>query len=212
MGDYHIYLSFNNLQEVIELPVLPEKITFQQSGGNQTYDILNTGQINVIKGLGLPELDLEGYFPTDDIHVTAGTVYTPMYYVEKLQKWAATLRPIRLTMTGTIELSWAVSIEDFEYTEEGGAVGEIQYKLSLKKYLFYGPAAVTIIGDTATTASTRASDKVTPTTITVRQNEDTFWLLAKKYLGDGSKASRLAALNGLTVGTVLFVGQVVRLS
>lgn len=200
------------MQEVMELPVLPEKVAFKQSGSNKTYDVLNTGQINIIKGLGLPELELEGYFPTDSVHVTAEALFEPVYYVDLLNKWAATLRPIRLTMTGTIELSWPVSIESFEYTEAGGAVGEIQYKLKLKKYVFYGPAKVTIVDGSATVTSTRAADYVAPEAVTIKQNEDTFWLVAKKYLGDGSKAAELAALNGLSAGTVLFAGQTIRLS
>ncbi len=210
-GNYRIYLSFNNLQEVIELPVLPEKLTIRQSGSNKTYDLLNTGQINVIKGMGLPELELEGYFPLHDTHVTAAMLFEPMYYVEKILNWAGTLRPVRLTMTGTTELSWPVSIESFAYSEAGGAVGEVSYQLSLKKYVFYGPAKVTIVNGTVTTAAARADEQTVPAEITVRQNEDTFWILAKKYLSDGSKAAWLADLNGLTVDTVLFPGQVIKL-
>lgn len=211
MNAYRIYLSFNNLQEVLELPVLPEKLTIKQSGSNKTYDLLNTGQISVIKGLKLPELELEGYFPVDGTHVTAAALFTPMYYVEKLLKWAGALRPIRLTMTGTVELSWPVSIEGFEYTEEGGAVGEIAYKLSLKKYVFYGPAKVTIVNGAARTTTARVDEQTAPNAVIVRPSEDTFWILAKKYLGDGGKAAQLAARNGLPVDTVLFPGQTVKL-
>ncbi|MDD4716429.1 MAG: LysM peptidoglycan-binding domain-containing protein [Oscillospiraceae bacterium] len=211
-GNYRIYLSFNNLQEAIELPVLPEKLTISQSGSNKTYDLLNTGQINIIKGLELPQLELAGYFPVDEAHVTAQALYAPMYYVDRILKWAATLRPIRLTMTGTLELSWPVSIEAFSYTEEGGAVGDVSYRLSLKKYVFFGPARAVTAGGKTVAVSMRADEQTPPGTVVARQNEDTFWILAKKYLGDGSKASQLAALNGLPLDNVLFPGQMVKLS
>jgi len=208
---YHIHLSFNNDQEAIELPILPETITIKQSGSNQTYDLLNIGEINVIKGLKLAGLTLESYFPVDSTHVTSTVLLKPMDYVETIQRWAATLRPIRLTMTGTIGLYLPVSIESFEFTEEGGAVGEISYKLELKQYLFYGPAKATIVNDTVVASTSRASDLVTPDTVVVKLNEDTFWILAKKYLNDETQAAALAALNGMRVDTVLFADQVIRL-
>ncbi len=212
MGDYHIYLSFNNLQEIIELPVLPEKLEISQGGSNKTYDLLNTGEINVIKGLKLPELDIEGYFPADRTHVTSGKFFEPMHYVQTIQKWASTLRPIRLTMTGTINLNWPVSIESFTYSEEGGTVGEIQYKLGLKQYVFYGPAKVEIVDGSGTTIkSERPAGRTVPATITVRQNEDTFWIIAKKYLGDGNLAAGIALLNGMKPGDVLFPEDQIRL-
>ncbi len=211
MNPYRIILGFNNFQEIIELPVLPEKLEISQGGSNKTYDLLNTGEINVIRGLKLPELDIEGYFPADRTHVTAEALFEPMYYVEKIQNWALTLRPIRLVTYGTVELNWPVSIESFTYSEAGGAVGEIRYKLGLKKYVFYGPAKVVSAGDTISVKTERATGRTVPATIEVRQNEDTFWIIAKKYLGDGSKAAGLALLNDRSPGDVLFPGDTIRL-
>ncbi|MDP4110369.1 MAG: LysM peptidoglycan-binding domain-containing protein [Bacillota bacterium] len=209
--DYRIYLTFNNEQEVIELPVLPEKIEIRRDGSNKTYDLLNTGEINVIRGLRLPELAIESYFPTDGIHVTSEALFEPVYYVGKILKWAGTCRPIRLTMTGAIELSWPVSIESFTYSESGGAVGEISYRLELKKYIFYGPATVTDVNGNMEAKKARETSFTVPETVTLRQNEDTFWIIAKKYLGSGNKAAALARLNNMSAGTVLFAGQTIRL-
>lgn len=205
MNNYGIWLSFNNQEEGFQIPVNPPEVEISEEGNGNTYDITGLGQINVIKSPNLTEVSFESFFPAMPYHfVVAPTLLEPMRYVSLINKWRATKRPIRFVYTGsTFDINIAASIENFTWREVAGTTGDIEYSLSLKKYIFYSAKKVKVEENEDGTAKTmkvqdktRPNDKQQPKTYTLAAG-DNLWKVAQKHLGDSSRAKEIQELNNL---------------
>ena len=60
---YDLYLNG------VLMPVTPGKIQTKLKGNNKTIELINEGEVNVIKPSGLTEFSFELLFPFKDIHL-----------------------------------------------------------------------------------------------------------------------------------------------
>jgi nucleoid-associated protein YgaU len=208
MVEFAIELSFNNFEEAFVLPVNPESFAVRSPGDSKAYTVSGLGEINVIKDPKLLEISFSSFFPAEFgpyVMVKEADWLSPGEYVGYIEKWKATKRPIRFhAVSSTYALNMPVSIESFEWEEKPGAPGEIEYRLSLKKYIFYGAKRVSV-GSTNSQGEVqvkvsepaRADDRQLPGTYKLVSG-DSLWAVAKKFLGDGSRYRELQELNGIT--------------
>lgn len=222
-NEYGIWLSFNNQQEGFQIPVNPEKIEIRDVGNGRTYDILKLGEINVIKSPRLAEYSWSSIFPGQRYPFLAtDLVLAPQQYVEYIQKWRGTKRPIRFIYVGpTFEINTPASIEEFTWKEVAGSEGDIEYTIRLKQYVFYAAKKVIVMppqGQTqpvpkaAVQKPKRPDDRVQPKTYTLKAG-DTLWAVAQRYLGSGARWREIAQLNGISDAEVrrLPAGKTLRL-
>ncbi|RCX22594.1 LysM domain-containing protein [Fontibacillus phaseoli] len=232
MSEYSLTLSVNQDAEEILLPVLPEKIEFSESGNGKTYEISGLGEINVIKNMKLMEISFEGllpasWFPGANVPRNK-TWFSPSHYLITIQKWRRRKLPVKLVVNlSGMEISLHVSIEKFTWSESGGAVGDIQYQISLKEYRPYSAKKVqvsepdkqqaggtgnTAPANTANSAPPRPDTRIPPKTYTLVAG-DSLWKVAKRFLGDGSKYKQIQSLNGIKDSELkkLPVGKVIKL-
>ena len=57
------YLSFNNNEERLRLPVIPSSFEISIPHQNTTVNITNLGEINLIGKTGLATMTIESFFP-----------------------------------------------------------------------------------------------------------------------------------------------------
>lgn len=229
---YGIWLSYNNQKEGFQLPVNPSSIEMSDGSKGATYDIVELGEINVIKNPKLTTYRFSSIFPAQlypfvDIpllqSVTSANDSAVKVkinpYVDYITRWMATKRPIRFVFTGdTFDLNEAVSVESFDWKEAAGSSGDIEYTLTLKKYVFY--AAQRVIVKTASSGSKqivkaakpRADEREKPKTYALRAG-DTLWKVAKSVFDNGDRWREIQKLNGLTDAQLktLAVGMVLKL-
>ncbi|WP_046225571.1 LysM peptidoglycan-binding domain-containing protein [Paenibacillus dauci] len=244
MEEYGFFLTYNNQDEVVRLPVNPEKIEINSSGDGKNYTIIGLGEINSIQPNKLREITLESFFPGQRYPFVVGReLQTPYYYVEMIQKWMETKRPIRFVFSSLqlpdyalygntskqavsakaerftlnrafMAINMAVSIEKFDWTLAAGESGDIQFKLSLKEYVFYRALKVKIKKDKekSTVAKKRTDTKETPKTYKLVAG-DSLWKIAKKQLGDGSRYKEIQKLNNIKDSELrnLPIGMVIKL-
>jgi len=219
---YGIWLSWNNQQEGFQIPVNPSSIEMSDGSKGQTYDVAGLGEINVIKNPKLTTYQFSSIFPARKYPFADGPALMPVLvnsrgeldeehgiktnpYVWYLTKWMASKRPIRFVFTGdTFDINVAASIDTFDWKEIAGSGGDIEYTLTLKKYVFY--AAQRIVFNTKNgssdkktiaKASPRPNDKQPPKTYTLRSG-DTLWKVAKSQLGNGDRWREIQKLNGIS--------------
>ena len=202
---YEIYLSFNNETEVMQLPVNPPTIDVSESGNNKTFDISKLGEVNVLKNLKLTEINFESEFPASWYpYVVVSKLLEPMQYIQMIKKWMETKKPIRFVFAGsTVDINMLVSIEKFSWKESSGAVGDIEYKLSLKKYVPYKAKKVVVSTILATQQVVvtvdpppRPDTREQPKTYTLVAG-DSLWKVAQVYLGNGARYPEIQKLNGI---------------
>lgn len=182
----------------ITIDPLPEKIQVTRQGGCKVYTLADGTEIVRTGKAGLAEIQFTAFTPDKsqlDYLKTAFRSGTPLW----------------MSVTGLVSpiLLHAVVVS-LETWEQGGCVEMIHYTIVLREYV---TKSLKFLYDaSALTASNRASasGSATAGTYTV-QKGDTLWMIAKKYLGDGSKYTVLAQLNGLKNPNLIYPGQVIRL-
>lgn len=206
MADYGIYLSVDDEAQEIRLPVNPPEIEVEIPGQGKTYRIISLGEINMIQTPSLSEVSFESFFPAQRYPFVVGEeLLEPASYVEMIDEWRRARKVVRLIVTdGTVDINMLASIEDFTWREVAGAVGDIEYEMTLKQYRPYEPKLVQVrtqmqVDQTVAVANkkeTRPQTKPQPR-VHVLQRGETLWALAQKYLGNGSRWPEIARLNGI---------------
>lgn len=220
-GGYDFYLGDTLL------PVPPEKLTIKINGNNQTYTLINDGEINVLKQAKLSDVEFEARIPQVryPFAVYQSGFEGAAYFLNRFEEMKKQKTPVqfivcrRLPSGGRLfHTNLSVSIEDYTITEEAGEGFDLMVKFSLKQYRPYGTQTVTIRqtksdGAPEATAELSRETKELPAaaqTYTV-QKGDCLWKIAKQYYGDGSMYTKIYEANKGTIGgnpNLIYPGQV----
>ncbi|WP_067843591.1 LysM peptidoglycan-binding domain-containing protein [Amphibacillus sediminis] len=199
---YGIWLSFNDQAEGFQLPINPEMLEVADSVDGQSYQISKLGEINVIKDRALTDYSFTSIFPIQRLPmVVSDQLLPPKRYLSLIEKWMSSGKPVRFIFTGDgFDINTYVSIESFDWQELAGTGGEIEYSISLKKYLFYAAKPVKVkmqVGQpprARAQSAKRADTKGTPKVYKLVKG-DSLWKVAQKFLGSGSRYPEIAKLN-----------------
>ncbi|SMF72447.1 LysM domain-containing protein [Paenibacillus uliginis N3/975] len=238
MSEYGLFLSFNNQEEVFRFPVNPEKINVKDSGDGKSYTVAGLGEINAILYPKLTEISFNSFFPGrmyPFVHLDSkGELKLPIDYVNKIKEWMESRKPVRFVLTGlvpdplsgtdkgnvvramkTFGINMAASIESFDWNTASGSPEDIEFSITLKRYVFYGARKVVPVkGKLSTSVKKiiRPDDRKKPTSYTVAKG-DSLWSIAQKLLGSGSRHAEIQKLNGIKDHEVrkLAVGRVLKI-
>lgn len=199
-----IYLSYNNYEDELWLPVLPSEIEIVTGLNNTTLEVVGLGEIGVVGNRKLNTIAISSFFPKYySSYCQQRDIPDPYIAVQKIEFWRDSKKPIRLHITD-IPLSMPCMIEEFKYREKGGQPGDVYYDLSLKEYRFIVPRVVTQYASTGkmqvSTSVQRPIDKRMPNPYTVKQG-DSLYIIAKMAYGDGSKYMEIYEKNKGTIGS-----------
>ena len=129
-----IFLSINNREQVIQLPIVPSEFKIPSPMNNETYTTINQGDIKLIGQRGLKSITIESFFPNNHYSFSRNKAYAGWEYVETIESWIDRRVPIRLIITDT-PINLAMTIENFEYGPQDGT-GDIYYSLELEEFKF----------------------------------------------------------------------------
>lgn len=210
-----VYLSFNNGEEQLRLPVTPSKFTLTERHNNTVLNITNLGEINMIGKKGLASVSLSSFFPAKEYYFCTYTGFPKPYEcIKMLKKWKDSGRPIRLIITNT-PINYAMTIESLSYGEQDGT-RDVYFTIELREYIFVKqtkPVEVTTpSGAKVTVPATKRESKPIPKTYKA-QPGDTIYSVAKKTTGNMSNSKAIAKTNkidqykgmDLVKGTVVLI-------
>lgn len=203
------YLSFNNNEERLRLPVIPSSFNITIPHQNTSVDITNIGEINLIGKTGLATMTIESFFPKQQYSFCLYRDFPQPYdCIRLLLKWKDSGRPIRVIVTDT-PINYAMAIESLTYSEVDGT-GDVYFTLELKEYKFINVAITSIIttrnGTPITLPQTQRETKPLPTEYIVKKG-DSLWKIAKTTTGDGNNYKAIAEKNNIKNPDVITVGQ-----
>lgn len=129
-----IFLYFNNRQDKIQLPVVPEEFTIQFPHNNEVYQTISQGDMKLIGMPGLKSLTLASFFPAKRYPFVRSEDLWAWEYVNKIEEWIKKRLPIRLVITKS-PINMACTIEDFSYGLKPGS-NDVYYSLTLEEFKF----------------------------------------------------------------------------
>lgn len=209
---YQMWLTYNAEKEKIQLPVLPESFQIRNGSSNDSMDIVGLGEVVIMQARPALQISFSSFFPAAKFPgIQVSSITKPLTLIEKINEWKEGTEPVHFVCTAC-GVDLYMTIEDFNYSEEGGDPGTYQYDITLKEYREITLRQVTIEEDTATVdnTETRVDNSVTPQTYTVVSG-DCLWNIAKALYGDGSRWTEIYEANKSVVGSnpnLIYPGQV----
>lgn len=216
---YRFYLKQGETQFLF--PVTPSQVQTKVGNCNETVQILQMGQANLLKNAGLEEVRFRALFPGRQYHfvqVEEG-FREPSYFLERLKDFKNAKTPVQLIIFRRLAdgsqifcSNVEMGLEEYTIVEQGGEQGDFWVQIALKEYrkmqsIAYRPASS---GNTLEKQPTQRPAKETAKTYVV-QKGDNLWNIAKKELGDGTKFGELAEKNGISNPSLIYPGQVIKL-
>lgn len=150
-SDYEFYIG-NML-----LPVSPEKLTVKIKNGNKTYNLMNEGEINVLKKPGLTEIEFEVLLPNREylFAVYKNGFQRAKVYLDRLEQLKRCKKPFQFIVfrkirersktsdeekvLETFNTNITCSLEEYSIVEDAKDNGtDIRVSISLKQYRHYG--------------------------------------------------------------------------
>ena len=211
------------------LPIPPSKIQTTIGNQNKTINLMNEGEVNVIKGPGLTEFKFDILLPLYTLYPFAmykkGQFLHASYYLEYFEDLKINKTPFYFVINrfkydpftkkkdNIMKTRMEVILENYTITESTDNAPDIEVSLELKEFVKYETIVKDLDSKTNTVKSSKVlgtSRKTIPNTYVVKKG-DTLWVIAKKLLGDGAKCWNLAKLNGISNPNKLTVGQVLKI-
>lgn len=179
------------------MPVAPETLEVTINNKNETVDLLNGGEINIIKAAGLTDIKFDLLIPNVQYpFATYKNGFKRAYYYLKLLKNYKTSKKAfsfifyRTLPSGTnlYQTALKVTLEDYKTKEDAENGFDVTVSIQLKQYKEYGAKTAKIVnGKVLTKKMGRAQKEIKlPTTHKVTKT-DTLWSIAKKYYDDELK-------------------------
>lgn len=127
-----IFLSVNNREEVIQLPIVPPEFKISSPVNNETFTTINQGDIKLFGERGLKSISIATFFPVKEYPFSRNKTMFGWEYVEMIESWRDRKLRVRFIVTNT-PINLVFTIDDFEYGPQDGS-GDIYYTLTLSEF------------------------------------------------------------------------------
>jgi len=209
------------------LPVTPDKIQIKINNNNKTINLINDGEINILKKSGLTDIEFECLIPQvkypfavyKDGFKDAG------YFMDIFEELKTSQKPFQFIVCRKLpsnkqllNTNIKVSLEDYKITEEAKNGFDFTVKFNLKQWKDYGTKTINIslAGAKPKASSEPARETNNSPAPAASQSYtvvkgDSLWNIAKKYYGNGSKYTVIYNANRGVIGgnpNLIYPGQV----
>lgn len=189
------------------LPVTPSALSIKASNQNKSLQLINEGEINILKTPGLSKISFSALLPNRHYPFARypNGFQGAEHYTSLLEKLKTGCMPfsfevIRSDDSGTLLIEGErmnVSLEDYELSEDADSHGmDVMAKIELLQYRNYGTKSAEFQKDGPATVTEErdVSTKETGGSYTI-QAGDTLWDVARVSLGKASRSGEVYELN-----------------
>lgn len=211
------------------LPVTPEKLTISIENQNKTVNLINEGEINLLKKAGLTEVEFECEIPQVKqpyaVYTNSSGFRKASYFLDYFETLKTSQKPFQFIVCrkkpngkSLFNTNIKVSLESYKLTEDAKEGFDIKVKIKLKQWREYGTKTikVTIAAEKPKVApepkreTNNSPAPASAQTYTVVKG-DCLWNIAKKFYGNGSKYTVIYNANKGVIGgnpNLIYPGQV----
>lgn len=188
---YHVFIGD------LEMPYAPSELTVTIGSKNETVELINGDEINILKDPKLTEVEFEIELPRGRQYAFANKLVYSKNFTDYFEKLMVNKTPVNLVITrpnpgrygGNFESTVLnVTLEGYSLEENAENAFDVTVALQFKQYSQYG----TTISVKKTTVPTVTKPKTTTTktsnnkTYTVKTG-DCLWTISRKFYGDSTK-------------------------
>lgn len=190
------------------LPVTPAKYTWRHPNRIETVRLDQIGEVNLPGGYRMGQCTLEEVLLPAQLYpfCVPGARADPWGYLYDLELWSDKGTPLRWIVSGT-SVNAPVLIEEVTQGERDGT-NDLHLTIAMRQYRRPEAPVLAVSGggeETARDSGTGASATKTYTVV----KGDCMWSIAKKFYGNGSLYTRLAAANpSIKNANLIYPGQV----
>lgn len=225
-------MAYNMYLDGVLLPITPSKIQTKIKNQNKTINLINDGEINILKSPGLTEISFDVLLPQVKypFAIYPNGFRQADFYLNKFEelKINGTVFQFicsRVSPAGNLlfDTNMKVTLEDYRILEDATQGLDIKVRVNLKQYKDYGTKTVNIVTKpkevttkpvvVASVSTPRPAETAPkPRTYTVVKG-DTLWNIAKKNLGNGARYTEIYNLNKDKIKNpnLIYPGQVLTL-
>jgi len=225
-------MAYNMYLDGVLLPITPSKIQTKIKNQNKTINLINDGEINILKSPGLTEISFDVLLPQVKypFAIYPNGFRQADFYLNKFEelKINGTIFQFicsRVSPAGNLlfDTNMKVTLEDYRILEDATQGLDIKVRVNLKQYKDYGTKTVNIVTKpkevttkpvvVASVSTPRPAETAPkPKTYTVVKG-DTLWNIAKKNLGNGARYTEIYNLNKDKIKNpnLIYPGQVLTL-
>lgn len=213
---YDIYLG------TVHLPVTPESLKVKIGGQNKTVNLINDGQVNILKSPKLTEVEFDAILPGIDYPWSGTDRLTVSDYLAYLENFKVSKKPFQLIVVRTLpsgmpiyNTNLKVSLESYTLKESHDTGFDTVASIKLKQYRPYGTNKAKIkqqdSEDLTVTVESKRDTSSAPSakTYTVKKG-DCLMAISKKMYGNSGNWEAIYEANKDTIGgnpNLIYPGQ-----
>jgi LysM repeat protein len=207
-----------------QLPVTPAKMQLKINNKNKTLNLINDGEVNILKSPGLSEVSFEVLLPNSQYPFA--NYFTGFqkadYFLNTFKQLKTSFAPFQFivcrmgmkTFDFLFDTNLKVALEDYEVIEDADNGLDVLVQVRLKQYKPYATKILNVKEDAdgkkkATVDKKREVNKEIAKKYKAVANQ-TLFEICKKQLGDGSRWKEIAALNNIINPNSIEPGQVIK--
>lgn len=191
-------------------PVAPAKLEVQHKGRNKTIDLINDGEVNILKKEGLQEASIDFLLPAK-VYPFAKYLdgfHPPLWYVNYLHMYKFNKQPFNFIVSRVGAeydlLNYSImrcTLEDYTVIEDAEESLDWYVNVKIKEWKSYCTKLFTLNRDGTITPYGQdrdTQDRIRNSPRYKVKNGDCLWAIAKTHYGDGGAYEKIMAANGMT--------------
>ncbi|MFI3236818.1 MAG: LysM peptidoglycan-binding domain-containing protein [Lachnospiraceae bacterium] len=210
------------------LPITPSNIVIKINNNNKTLNLINEGEINILKKAGLTDVEFECSLPQVQYpySVYKSGFKNADYFLNIFEELKTSKKPFQFIICRKLpnnkrlfNTNIKVSMEDYKITEDAKNGFDVVVKVKLKQWKDYGTKTVNVtIAASKPKASVEPKREVTTSPAPTSTSKsytvvrgDCLWNIAKRFYGNGSKYTVIYNANKGVIGgnpNLIYPGQV----
>ena len=171
----------------VQFPIAPSELTISVNGRNESIDLMNEGEVNLLKSPGLTEISFTALIPQIGKYpfaVNDEPIDTYTNFLNEMLTEKKAFRFVVVRTAGTkllFDTNLKVSCENYELKESAENGFDVELDISLKQYRDYGVKTVKLVSiqttkkedTTVATTTTTTSTSTSTTTTTTKSTSST---------------------------------------